>query len=176
MSVEWNKANKWTQDDVAAFVQQYSDVLIRYAFCMVPDSAACEEIVLQAIATYVYRNSDRALGKAYLYRIVRNRCIDYIRRHRRMVPLQDVECVLDGGFVVEDHAEHEERDRILYRCLGRLAKDYRTVLYLQLEGFGVQDTCRIMGKNAKQVYNLLARAKVALKEELLKEGIDDEDL
>ena len=174
--MEWNKPNKWTQEEVASFVQQYSDTLVRYAYCIVGDSAASEEIVLQAIATFVYRNADRALGKAYLYRIVRNRAIDYLRAHRRLVPLSDVEEVLSCGMQVEQRAMERERYATLYRCLSRLAVDYRHALYLQLEGFAVADMCRIMGKKTKQVYNLLARAKVALKEELIKEGFDYEDL
>ena len=174
--MEWNKPNKWTQEQVAQFVRDYSDTLIRYAFCIVGDSAAAEEVVLRAITTFVYRNADSALGKAYLYRIVRNRAIDYVRTHRRLVPLCDVEQVLSTGCCVEQQAIQRERYQTLYTCLARLNVDYRHVLYLQLEGFDVADTCRIMGKNTKQVYNLLARAKVALKEQLLKEGFDYEDL
>lgn len=175
--MEWNKTNKWTQEEVASFVGKYSDALIRYAFCIVHDATACEEIILACIASFVYRNTDRALSKAYLYRMVHSRCIDYIRFHRRFVPLGDVEEVLSGGYDVEKHAEDRERYAALYRCLNKLLADYRTVLYLQYwEGFSIDEICRVMSKNNKQVYNLLSRAKIALKEELLKEGFENEDL
>ena len=45
-----------------------------------------------------------------------------------------------------------------------------------LEGFEGKQICDILGRSAKQVYNLLARAKVALKQQLEREGISYEDL
>ena len=45
-----------------------------------------------------------------------------------------------------------------------------------IEGFSVQQICTILGKSSKQIYNLLARAKTALKEILIKEGMTYEDL
>jgi DNA-directed RNA polymerase specialized sigma24 family protein len=45
-----------------------------------------------------------------------------------------------------------------------------------IERFSVQQICTILGKSSKQIYNLLARAKTALKEILIKEGISHEDL
>ena len=177
MAFEWNKTNKWSQEDVASFVSQYSDALVRYAYCIVSDSAVAEDVALDAIATFVFRNGEKALSKAYLYRIVRNKAIDYLRFHRRFVPLEDMENVLSTGNEVEEKAEASERYDTLYRCMAALPTDYRDVLYLHyLEGMEVSDVCRAMGKNTKQVYNLLARAKTNLKTLLIKEGFDNEDL
>ena len=65
----------------------------------------------------------------------------------------------------------------LYRCMQALPENYRQVLQLSFfDGFAIGDICGIMKKSAKQVYNLLARAKVALKELLEKEGITHEDI
>jgi len=44
------------------------------------------------------------------------------------------------------------------------------------DGFSIQQICVITRKTSKQVYNLLARAKVALKQLLEKEGITHEDI
>ncbi len=58
-----------------------------------------------------------------------------------------------------------------------LPPQYRDVLYLvYFENFSIQETCGILKKNAKQVYNLLARARSALKEILMKEGVYNEEL
>jgi RNA polymerase sigma-70 factor (ECF subfamily) len=172
--MEWNKKNDWKSEDVALFVKEYSDRLIRYSFCFVKDSAAAEEIVLDALATFIYRNAEKALNKTYLYRIIRNRSLDYIRVHRKFVPLDDVDVIGDS---IEESSEQKERSTILYKCLNKLPKDYRAVLYLHyLEGFSVGDVAKTLSKNKKQVYNLLARGKTSLKELLLKEGFCYEDL
>ena len=85
--------------------------------------------------------------------------------------------VLPSGDGVERAAEAEERKRILYRALRSIPSDYRNVLYLHyLEGFAIEQVTKIMGKNVKQVYNLLTRGKVALKEWFQKEGYQYEDL
>lgn len=177
MATTWDKTPKRTPQEVAALVQEVSDQLVRYAFCMVGDGNAAEEIALRAMADFVYRNEHRALPKSYLYRVVRSRAMDYLRRKRHEVALGDVEAVLSAGNTTEADAERAFANGVLYRAMQRIAPDYRNVLYLNvLEGFDVAETARIMGKNVKQVYNLLARAKVALKERLLEEGFDYEDL
>ena len=177
MATTWDKTQKRTPQEVAALVQEISDRLVRYAFCLVGEENVAEEIVLRAMADYVYRSEHRALPKSYLYRIVRSRAMDHLRRKRHEVALSDVEAVLSAGNTTEEDAERAYANRVLYDALQAIAPDYRNVLYLNvLEGFGVDETARIMGKNVKQVYNLLARAKVALKQRLLEEGYDYEDL
>lgn len=177
MTKERQMAQKRTPAEVAALVQRYSDNLVRYAFCIVGEANAAEDIVLSAMADFVYRNEYRALSKAYLWRITYTRSVDYVRRHRRDVPLGDVEEVLTSPCDAEQAAIVAERKRVLYRAMQTLPPDYRNVLYLHvLEGFAVDQTAKIMGKNTKQIYNLLARAKAAMKECLLKEGFDYEDL
>ena len=58
-----------------------------------------------------------------------------------------------------------------------LPEQYREVLQLAyFDGFSPSEISGVMRKTSKQVYNLLARAKTALKELLEKEGITHEDL
>ena len=118
------------------------------------------------------RFSPQATFKTYLYKIARNKCVDYIRFHRKFVPLGDLENVLVFADVETDVEKREEK-RVLYKCLQQLPREYRDVLQLSyLEGFNTQEICSIMRKNTKQVYNLLARAKQSLKILLEKEGIE----
>ena len=118
------------------------------------------------------RFSPRATFKTYLYKIARNKCVDYIRFHRRFVPLGDLENVLVFADVESD-VEKRERQRALYKCLQQLPREYRDVLQLSyLEGFDTKQVCAIMRKSTKQVYNLLFRAKQSLRILLVKEGIE----
>lgn len=114
--------------------------------------------------------------EAYLFRIARNKCLDRLRRRKREVSLSEAtefaSCV-----DVEEDALKAVRDEKVYRAMLSLPRDYRTVLYLTYyQGFTANEVRSCLGKNKKQVYNLTARAKAALKEILVKEGIGYEDL
>ena len=168
---------KYLDGDVNALqqlVEAYSDGLIRFAYCFVASSSVAEDIMEDTFATIIVtkrRFSPKAKFKTYLYKIARNKCIDYLRFHKKFVPLCDLENVLVFN---DDEADVEKREekRVLYECLQRLPREYRDVLQLAyLEGFDTQEICTIMRKNTKQVYNLLARAKQRLKILLEKEGI-----
>ena len=158
-------------------VRLYSDGLVRFAYCIVNDSAVAEDVAADAFATLIFRRKrffPRASFKTYLYKIARNKCLDYLRFHRRFVPLDDVSNVIpsDAGDVNE-----YERNLTLYRCMAQLNAQYRDVLTLTyIEGFSADEAARITGKNIKQIYNLLARAKKESKQLLINEGIDYEDL
>ena len=156
-------------------VEMYSDGLVRFAYGFVASSAVAEDIMEDTFATLLYKKrkfSPRATFKTYLYKIARNKCVDYIRFHRKFVPLDDLENVLAFDDVETD-VEERERRRTLYKCLQELPKEYRDVLQLTyLEGFDIPEVCVIMRKNTKQVYNLLSRAKQSLKILLEKEGME----
>lgn len=162
-----------------SLIRTYSDLLVRFAYTYVKDSAVAEDVVADSFAVLFMKSRkipDDAHLRAYLYKITRNKCMDFLRRHRRDVPLCDVENVLQSS---DAHARlwQQERDKTLYLCLQALPDAYREVLQLSyIDGFSVPEVCRLMGKNTKQIYNLLARAKPALKEMLQKEGITHEDI
>lgn len=163
--------------EVAELVQAVSDDIVRYAFCLVGETNAAEEIALKAIADFVYRNTYRALSTAYLWRMAYSRAVDYMRRKRHEASLSGLEDVLAAGTTAEQEAEERERHRILYRAIASLPVDYRNALYLcYLEGFSVEEAAKVMGKKVKQVYNLLARGKNSLREWFEKEGYRYEDL
>ena len=162
-----------------ALVRTYSDALIRYAYCYLRDSAAAEDVMEETFATLIVRRkhfSDESHFHAYLYKVARNKSIDYLRRRAKTLPLGDFDEIL-AETSLEDSVMKQDRNRLIYRCLEELAPQYRDVLYLNyIEGFSLEEVCHIMKKNKKQVYNLLSRAKVALKEILIKEGITHEDI
>lgn len=167
---EYLRGNSQSLDQL---VRMYSDGLVRFCYTFLHDSAAAEDAMEEAFATLVVERrhfSPKATFKTYLYKIARNKCLDMLRFNRKFVPLQDVENVL-GGNDVEQQLLHSDLQRQLYKCLQQLPRQYADVLQLAyLEGFSVQQICKIVGKNTKQVYNLLARAKSALKQLMLKEG------
>lgn len=167
-------------DDSAAerLLETYSDALVRFAYCYVKDFAVAEDIMEDAFATLLIRRrhfSDNDNFRAYLYKVVRNKSIDHLRANRRCVALESVSEPSSDS--TEEAFFGQERKRALYRGLQAIPRQYGEVLYLvYIEEYAIAETCKIMKKSQKQVYNLLARAKNALKEELAKEGVRYEDL
>lgn len=161
------------------WVQNLAEPLVRYAYSIVGSSAAAEDAMEDAFAALLVRKrhfqSPQQL-RAWLYKTAHNKAVDYLRRHRREVPREDVENVLSSPDP-ESHVALRERNRTIYVCMQRLPRQYREVLSLTyFDGFSVVEVCAVMGRTQKQVYNLHARAKVALKELLIEEGISSEEL
>ena len=161
-------------------MRTYSDPLIRFAYCYVKDSVEAEDIMEDAFAALILRRkafSDCENFRAYLYKIVRNKSLDHLRRKKRKVPLSDLENLLCDGGDTEREAAKNERNQRLYRCMQQLPTQYEEALYLMyFEDYRPAEISKIIKKTEKQTYNILARAKTALKELLKKEGIFYEDL
>ncbi len=161
-------------------VRTYSDGLTQYAYLYVRDYFTAEDVMEESFAALIVKRKqlpDTLHFKAYLYKIAKNKCLDYLRSKKR------TELPLSGYTESLVHADTERniadrmRDRKVFQSLQKLSQDYRDVLYFAyFDGYKISEICRMTGKSRKKVYNLLARAKSALKEILLKEGIGYEDL
>ncbi len=161
-----------------ALIYDYSDALMRYAYCYVGSSAAAEDIMEDAFAELLLKNRRfyaPEQARSWLYKCVHGKSVDYLRRHRRDIPLCDVENVLAGSDM-EQSFFRKEQNKLLFRCMQLLPRQYRQVLSLSyFDSFSVPEICRILGKKPKQVYNLLSRARGALKDILIKEGFHYEE-
>lgn len=160
-------------------IRTYSDPLVRFACSYVGSASVAEELMEDALADVLLRDKtfeEEAHFRAYLYKTVRHRCLNYLRFHRKIVPLEDVEAVLFCGDM-EGDAIKRQRDRTVFACLCELPLQYRQVLTLMyFDGFSVDEISAILNRSKKQVYNLLARARASLKMQLEKVGITYEDL
>ena len=64
---------------------------------------------------------------------------------------------------------------MLNEGLSKLNEDYRRILILlYFENMTHEQVSKVMKKSKKQVYNLVERAKKALKEELIKMGFEND--
>ncbi len=165
--------------ELERLVRTYADALVRYAYTIVASSAAAEDVMEDTFAHLLVHGgkfTDEAGIRAWLYKVAHSKAIDHLRRHKREVPLEDVEQVLFGGSL-DRELIRQERNEILYLCLQKLPAQYREALQLRyLEGFSPAQISSITGQSVKKVYNLLERGRVTLRENLLKEGITHEDI
>lgn len=176
---DYNRYLKGDKSALDELVRTYSDTLTRYAYCYLNDSSAAEDVMEETFATLIVKRKhfhDDAHFHAYLYKVARNKSIDYLRRRGKQIPLEDIEELITSNSL-ESSVMQKERNRTIYICMQKLPAQYREVLYLEFfEGLSTDEVCRIMKKNTKQVYNLSSRAKAALKEIFLKEDISYENI
>lgn len=155
-------------------IRGYGDALVRFAYCFLEDSDAAEDAVEDSFVALVVKRKRLETDenfRAYLYKIVRNKCMDSLRKRKKIAPLGDLENVLHGADPVQD-AMRSLLDRQVYAAVQQLPAQYREVIHLfYFEEFSAAEIASILKKNRKQVYNLLSRAKALLKERLIKEGI-----
>ena len=161
------------------WVHTCADSLIRYAYSIVGSSSAAEDAMEDAFAAMLVKggkfHTPQQL-RAWLFKTTHNKAVDYLRHHKREVPLCDVENVLHSSDLETDLIYRQRNDTI-YVCMQRLPVQYRQVLVLTyFDEFEISQLCTILGKTKKQIYNLLARAKASLKELLMEEGITHEEL
>lgn len=157
--------------DLEALVRKYSDALVRYARCIIIDPAAAEDLAEDAFVVLLIKKRhfpDEAHLRAFLYKVVKNRCMSYLRAKKRFAPL-DEQAVRDN---IAELLDQRQTSREVRHAVASLSPDYRDVLILcYFEGFGVAECAEILKRSPKQIYNLLARAKIALRNTLSKEAL-----
>lgn len=162
------------QKALEELVLEYGDKLVRFAYCILGDPYAAEDVMEDTFATLIVKRkrfTENAKFGTYLFQIARNRCFDLLRRRKKLrpLPLNDVGTFTESSDPEEEAIGAEEKER-LYAKLRSLPETYRSVLELvYFEECSIEQTAKILKKNRKQIYNLLARAKSLLKALLEKE-------
>ena len=101
--------------------------------------------------------------KAWLFRILRNACIDLARRRRVVEEAFDENeiAIADPGVVLQGVLAHEIENAVL-----ALPEPARAVILLDLEGFTETESAEILGCAVGTIKSRLARARAALRERL----------
>ena len=111
--------------------------------------------------------------QSWLYAIGRHAAVDFLRRHARLTDMsaEEPDAFRSDEESLEAAYIRGERQRLVRGALAKLHPDYRQVLWLvYFEGFSNGEAAAALGKNERQMRNLLYRAKQALKTELEREG------
>ena len=176
--------SRYVDGDDEAFVdliRQYKDGLIFYLDSFTHDIFVAEDLaqeVFTKIAIHKPFFSPRAQFKTWLYTIARNIAIDWLRKQTKQntLPLESVGDIPADEMGLEQNYLRQEKRILVRRALRRIKCDYSQVLYLvYFEGFNNAQAAKIMQKSKRQIENLLYQAKKALKSELCKEALFNEE-
>lgn len=137
-----------------------------YATRFLHDAGAVEDIV-QGAFTAIWEKSragqEPDSPKAYLYRIVHNRCIDALRKGGQ-------DAVIDLEHLKEDVPDEETVDRSfiwarLWTAIDRLPAKRREILLLnKRDGLSYAEIAQKMGISENTVHNQLAKALQTLRD------------
>ena len=188
-----------SREKIEELVEEYREGLIHFIFRYVRDAHMAEDLaedVFVELLLHPDRFRAASSEKTYLYAIGRNKAVDYIRRNRRMVLLGDRESGTsedDLAFLERESMEEErfknlaedsdpalkllkkEESEELHRALNEIKREYREALTLiYFEDMSYEEAGRVLGKNNKQIENLVYRGKKSLAKAISKmteEGI-----
>lgn len=188
MKPEWElvqRAKQGDEESFAALVEQNQGRIYNLALRMTgnPDDALelCQEAFLNAWKGLGKFQGDSSFA-TWLYRLTSNVCIDFLRKEKRRaalsmtVSLDDEEEARqaelpDERFSPHVEAERRERRETLRAGLSTLSEEHRKVLILrELEGLSYSEIAQVLGLEEGTVKSRIARARLALRNYLKKQG------
>jgi RNA polymerase sigma-70 factor (ECF subfamily) len=170
-------------DKFNSIVLRYQDVAFRTAVRILAVEDLAEDAVQNAFISafqHIHSFRDGSL-KAWLMRIVVNKCYDQVRHARRFQTVSINEALdddfeysasylLDTGdqtSSVEESVLRSEQRETIQSCLGNLSIDFRAIIVLaDVEEMSYLEVSKILDIPVGTVKSRLARARVRLREEL----------
>ena len=155
-------------------MRKYGAPLILYISGYLHDVHEAEDLMIEVFA-YLFTKKPRIRAgglKAYLYKSSRHMALRHKRRLRPCFSLDELKEEPESGMLVEEVIKTEEQNRTLHFCMQQLNPGYREALYLTyFEDMSYSEAAEVMGKNVKQITNMVYRGKQSLRGLLEREGI-----
>ncbi|MBQ3252661.1 MAG: sigma-70 family RNA polymerase sigma factor [Oscillospiraceae bacterium] len=164
------------EEAFAEIVKEYFDHLTFFIRRYVGDCAAAEDLAMDVFAWLIVHKKRYNFSvslKTYLFMLGRSRALDYIRRRDKlpMMELSEIADISDQSPYPEEMLLLDERKQAIHSALAGLSEEMRLVVHMTyFEDMSADEVAKVLKKNRKQVYNLLYRAKNALRIALEKEG------
>ena len=163
-------------------VRDYKDGLLFYLLGFVKDFHTAEDLMQETFFRLITRRphfSPRYRFSTWLYTIARHAALDHLRQEGRqtVLPSEDISLDESEWQDLEETVLKEERRIQVHRAMRKLPADYQQVLWLiWFEALSPAEAAAVMKKNARQMKNLVYRAKAALRSQLEKDGFEYEGL
>ncbi len=159
-------------------MELYSDSLVSFINGFVHNESTAEDLMQDTYLELIIKKSSfmgESQFKTWLFKIARNKAIDYIRKHKRIIPVDDSFVFLPDCDSVEKYADDSEKRKAIFSAMSSIKPIYAQVLYLSFfEDMSNEEIASVIGKSKRQVEMLIYRAKDSLKKALEKEGFDYE--
>jgi RNA polymerase sigma-70 factor (ECF subfamily) len=155
-----------TEKEYNECVTQYADNVYRFIVKNLRHEEDARDVVQTAFEK-LWRNRaeiDGAKSKSYLFTVAYNQMIDHIRKVKRLY--------LKEEFKEETRVYHKEANNakaVLQEALSKLSETQRSLVMLKdYEGYSYDEIGKIMNLSESQVKVYLHRARLQLKEYIVK--------
>ena len=161
-------------------IRDYRDGLIAYLNLYLGSAELSEEIAEDTFVLLCIKkpkDKGKSSFKTWLYTIGRNLAIDHLRKKARDQTVSFDEKGEMGSFqyAPEETFFRSDRDKTIHLAMNRLQSEHRRVLWLlYFEGLKYKEISIVMNRSVHAAHMLANRAKVALRDELKKEGFQYE--
>ena len=175
-TVSYRKYLSGDDQGMVELIRDYKDGLILYLNNLTGNLQQAEEL---AMDTFVHigirqpKNKEKASFKTWLYTIARHLAVDHFRKQRRKreVPLEEGYGIVDEQACIERIYKKNQEKLAIHCAMKQLNEAYRQILWLvYFEDLSLKDAAKIMGKTTRATETLVYRARLKLKNILLKEG------
>ncbi|MEZ6242654.1 MAG: sigma-70 family RNA polymerase sigma factor [Phycisphaerales bacterium] len=179
--------------DPGVWLDEHGDVMYRYALLRLGAEDQAEDAVQEALLAAIGALNTfdgRSSIRTWLIGILRHKVLDQLRRRRREHPIaEDLAGVLDHrdeafradgqwkGRISpsepgpEGRADRAELRRALVRRIAQLPEAMRETFCLrELDGLDSQSVCEILGITPTNLWTIIHRAKLRLREGLEEDG------
>ncbi|HUF13251.1 MAG TPA: RNA polymerase sigma factor [Longimicrobiales bacterium] len=159
----------------SSLVRRHQAELYRYARNLRIDHDSASDLVQDALVTAYSRLTqctDPARFRFWLLRILRNRCLDWLRDiRRRAVDVEDVTLVARG--TPHEAASGSELRQTLARALDALPVDLREAFLMKHhEGRSYEEMAELAAAGVSAMKMRVHRAREALREALVDAGVE----
>ncbi len=169
------------KDLYALLVQRYQERMFRFALASVRDSDTAVDLVQDTLVK-AYAGlagcRERERFAAWLFRILRNRCIDHQKEHRRRdVPLDERMCFAADDGLPDVEAERAGLRVALEQALSELPDAQREAFILKyVHGLAYEEIAVMLEVGTSALKMRVARAREALRTTLSRNGYSQEPM
>jgi len=144
----------------------YADNVYRFILKNLRHEEDAKDVV-QGAFEKLWINRDKVLNekcKSFLFTVAYNQMIDHIRKHKRIVLKE----VFSPELKISNRQQHDSK-KVLHLALNRLNETQRSLVMLKdYEGYSYEEIGQITGLNESQVKVYLHRARLQLREYIVK--------
>ena len=168
-----------------SWLTQHGDALYRYAYFRLRDAAQAEDLVQETLLAALLARpgfAGRSTERTWLIGILKNKLVDFLRKSSReqsFGEMANTEIEIDALFDTEGHwksppstwenpanaLEQKQFWNVMAKCLGSLPPRHAQVFSLcELDGLDSTEACKVFGIAATNVWVMLHRARLRLRQ------------
>jgi len=155
-----------TEKEYNQCVNLYSDNVYRFILKNLRHAEDAKDVVQTAFEKlWINKNTvDNNTCKSFLFTVAYNQMIDHIRKNKRVV-LQET---FTAETSITNRQQHDSK-KVLNQAMNRLNETQKSLVMLKdYEGYSYQEIGQITGLNESQVKVYLHRARLQLREYIVK--------